>query len=239
MCWSGEASAALAAVGFASTIYAVRRKDSPLLWLPLGYFSLMELLQAFTYSVIDQCGLPSNQIATLLGYLHICFQPFFINAVALYFIDQQVAKKIAPFAYTVCFVAAIMMLIKLYPFPWAEPCDPAIRPMCGDLLCAIHGTWHIAWSVPINAIANYVPFYAIAGFLLPLCYGSWRWTIYHMLTGPILARLTTSNMNEWPAVWCLLSIDLLLIITNTRVRNFMYVQRWPLWNKLGAKPPTT
>jgi hypothetical protein len=51
--------------------------------MALGYFSSMEVLQAFTYSVIDQCALPSNQIATLLGYLHIAFQPFFINMLSM------------------------------------------------------------------------------------------------------------------------------------------------------------
>src|SRR5471030_3529084 len=53
MCWSGEASAALATVGFISTGYAVHMKQSMLLWAPLGYFALMEALQAFTYTVID------------------------------------------------------------------------------------------------------------------------------------------------------------------------------------------
>src|SRR5947207_2283933 len=102
MCWSGEASAALATAGFLSSAYAAHKKESRRLWLALAYFTLMEALQAYTYSVIDNCSLPANQVATLLGYLHICFQPFFANAVALYFIDQRVAKKIAPVAYGCC-----------------------------------------------------------------------------------------------------------------------------------------
>src|ERR1700760_2131332 len=97
MCWNGQASAVLATIGIASTGYAVYKKEPMPLWISLGYFSLMELLQAFTYTVINQCDNPSNQVATLLGYLHITFQPFFINAVSMYFINQKVAKKIAPF----------------------------------------------------------------------------------------------------------------------------------------------
>src|SRR5271155_1123786 len=111
MCWSGEASAALAAAGIGTTIWAAWKKEPMSLWIALGYFSLMELLQAFTYSVINQCDLPSNQIATLLGYLHITFQPFFINAVALYFIPEEVRKRIAIPVYMVCFAGAIFMLI--------------------------------------------------------------------------------------------------------------------------------
>ena len=92
MCWSGEASAILATAGLASTTYLIVKKEDKQLWIPLGFFSLMELLQAGTYTVIDSCQLPVNQILTLLGYLHIAFQPFFINMVSMYFIP----KKITP-----------------------------------------------------------------------------------------------------------------------------------------------
>ena len=228
MCWSGEASAALAAVGIASTAYAAYKKEPTVLWMSLGYFSLMELLQAFTYSVIDQCGAPSNQIATFLGYLHITFQPFFIIAVSLHFIDQRVARKIAPICFALCFANAVMMLIRVYPFSWAGHCQPG-DILCGEMLCSVHGSWHIAWMVPLNQIAENFPWYFLVGFGLPILFGSWRFTIYHILTGPALARLTTSNLNEWPAVWCLLSIGLLLIVVKTPVRQLLYVRRWWLW----------
>ncbi len=242
MCWNGQASSVLATVGILSTGYAIYKKEPFPLWISLGYFSLMELLQAFTYSVINQCDNPSNQIATLLGYLHITFQPFFINAVSLYFINQNVARKVAPFVYTICFFAAILMLLQLYPFDWAGHCDPR-RPLCGELLCSLRGNWHIAWSVPTNGIGNALtrsgilglrngfPGYVIAGFILPLLYGSWRFTFYHIFLGMGLARMTTNNLNEWPAIWCLLSIGLLLIVIKTPIRRLLFVKRWPLWGK--------
>jgi hypothetical protein len=49
MCWSGEASAVLAVVGIGTTAYAAYKKEPAPLWMALGYFSSMELLQAFTY----------------------------------------------------------------------------------------------------------------------------------------------------------------------------------------------
>lgn len=60
----------------------------------------MEALQAYTYGVNDDCTMPSNQVATLLGYLHITFQPFFINLISIYFIPNQVRKRIEPLVYT-------------------------------------------------------------------------------------------------------------------------------------------
>jgi len=125
MCWSGEASAVLAVVGLGTTAYAAYKKEPAPLWIALGYFSLMELLQAFTYAVIDQCSLPSNQIATLLSYLHIAFQPFFINLLSMHFIPSSVRKKIQWPVYAVCFISTIVMLLQLYPFEWAGSCQLA------------------------------------------------------------------------------------------------------------------
>ena len=240
MCWSGEASATLATIGLASTVYAAYKKEPLVLCIALGYFSLMELLQAFTYTVIDQCELPSNQMATLLGYLHIAFQPFFINAVSMHFINRSVARRIAPVVYICCFISALMMVIQVYPFDWAGHCPVGLRTMCGEKLCSVHGNWHIAWEVPANGIGNWLDkywylsayiSYVVTGFLIPTLYGSWRCTLYHLMMGPLLARLTTNNMNEWPAVWCLLSIGLLLIVVKTPVRQLLYVKQWPLWPK--------
>lgn len=231
MCWSGEASAVLATAGFAGAGYAIWKREPLALCIPLIYFSLMEALQAFTYSVINQCDNPSNQIATLLGYLHICFQPFFINAVSLYFLPPHIAKKIAPAAYCICFVATIALLLRVYPFPWAGHCDLGDE-LCGKLLCSVRGTWHIAWQVPLNRITYDIPWYFLVGFALPVLYGSWRFTLYHVIAGPLFARLTTSDMNEWPAVWCLLSIGLLLLVVKTPLRQCLFVRRYWLWRLL-------
>jgi len=244
MCWSGEASMVLAGVGLGTTAYAVVRKEPPVLWGTLGYFSLMEALQAYTYTVINQCGAPPNEIATYLGYLHIAFQPFFGNALSMYFIPNEVRERIQIPVYVLCFVSAILMLIQIYPFEWSEACTPG-SILCGPTLCSVTGSWHIAWEIPVNGLANGVPMvpfygsgfpsYAIAMFVLPVLYGSWRVTLYHFIVGPTLARVLSAGMNEYPAVWCLLSIGFLLIVVKTPVRRWLHVRFWPLWMVLGLK----
>lgn len=241
MCWSGEASLALATGGVVFAGLSAYKKESYMLWLPLVYFSSMELLQGLTYSVIDQCALPSNQIATLLGYLHISFQPFFINMLAMYFIPAIVRQKIQGWVYGVCFVSAIFMLLQLYPFEWAGRCILGYF-FCSDRLCSASGNWHIAWEVPVNGLTNAIaahpfwgyvftgyPTYKIAVFFLPLLYGSWRLTIYHFLIGPSLSMALTTNMNEVAAIWCLLSIGILALVIKTPIRRLMHVPYWPLW----------
>jgi hypothetical protein len=246
MCWSGEASAVVATLGFATAGYAAYKKQPMPIWATLGYFALMEALQAYTYTVINQCSLPANQIATLLGYIHIMFQPFFINAVSLYFIPKQVADKIAIPMYTLCFISVIIMMIQLYPFDWSAPCDPR-RMLCGPHLCSFSGDWHIAWMIPINEIGNWFPAhgliprngfitYAVVAFWLPFVYGSWRFTTYHAILGPTLALMTTTNVQEAPAIWCLFSFAILLIAVETPLREKMFVKSWPLWRLFGYKP---
>ena len=230
MCWSGEASAALATVGIVSTAYAAYKKEPPEIYLPLAYFSLMEMLQAYTYTVINHCGLVGNQVATLLGYLHIAFQPFFINMMGMYFIPPKVREKIQEGVYTLCFVFAILMLIRLYPLPSVPMCRVGTL-LCGTTLCSVSGNWHIAWNVPYNNLFGNAPLYALIGLVLPIIYGSWRASIYSFVAGPILAYLLTNNPNEQPAVWCLLSIGLLLVVVKTRVRDMLQVEWWPLWPK--------
>lgn len=230
MCWSGEASAVLATVGFGSTAYFALKKEKKELWVPLGYFALMELLQAITYIFIDECANPTNQLLTLLGYLHIAFQPFFINMVAMHFVPEHVKRKLSWFVYGICFLGTVLMVIKVYPFAWGGDCECGVAPMCATNLCSVHGSWHIAWNVPINAISYLYFFgYTFPAFVLPALYGSWRMSVYHALVGPGLAYLLTSNYNEWPAVWCLFSIALLMVIIKTPVRSFLYVKKWYFW----------
>lgn len=240
MCWSGEASAVLAVAGFATTGYAAWKGESPRLYAALGYFSLMELLQAFTYPVIGQCSLPANQIATILSYLHIAFQPFFINLMSMYFMPDRIRQKIEYPVYALCFASALMMMLQLYPFEWAGQCMMG-KALCARDLCSVHGNWHIAWNVPVNGLTNFLvgnvwtdfltlyPTYVITGLILPFLYGSWRFTLYHFIVGPRLAMLLTDDPNEMPAIWCLLSIGILILVVKTPIRKYMHVRKWLLW----------
>jgi len=238
MCWSGEASAALAVTGFASTAYFYYKGESKVLCAALAYFSLMELLQAYTYTVIDECNNPSNQVATFLGYMHIAFQPFFVNAVAMHFIPKSVRERISSIVYVLCFAAAVVFMMRIYPFEWTSLCYektyqflpiPDIKfnmPFCGEQICSTSGDWHIAWEIPASGSYQMASSYMNATFLLPLLYGAWRLVLYHLITGPFLSFMTTNDMNEWAAVWCLYSIGLILLVIKTPIRQYLYVNSW-------------
>ena len=230
MCWGFAASIIFTTIGLAASIYLIRKKDDKFLWIPLIYFSLMELLQVFTYVYLNKCDLPINQLLTYLGYLHISFQPFFINMVFMHFIPKHVKKKIEGYVYAVCFASTILMLIKVYPFAWAEACKAGVSAMCGTQICSVSGSWHLAWMLPQKDFGIIFAWaYTFSAFVVPMLYGAWKVNIYHLLLGPLVARLLSANPNEWPAIWCLFSIALILILFTPKVRKMFYVKKLYFW----------
>ena len=233
MCWSGQASFGVAAVGVSGALWA-RAKGSPnARWSTVLYFTAMELLQAATYVVIDECGLPANQWLTRLSYAHIAFQPFFINLLAMSFIPAEKARRIRGWVFAICAIGATAMLAKLYvpSADWA--CDPSIVPLCGTNTCSFHGDWHIAWRLYLNAIDGSFLCYFVPGLFLPLFYGSWRWSAYHLLVGPVPAFFMTSNKDEMPAIWCLTSIGFLLALHIKPIEHWMET---PMRRRAGTGP---
>lgn len=234
MCWSMGATAIMVAGGAAATAFTARRGDPVAIPVTLGWFTLMEALQLWGYSVIDQCGTPSNEVVTYLSVLHIAFQPLFINAFIMATVAPVRSQWLRVGIFTLCGLSAAVMLLQLYPFAWAGGCTPG-SVLCGQPLCTRTGDWHQAWDMPFNGMLawtdNWVdakwgfPTYQFTVFILPLAYGAWRMVIYHGLTGPILAGLLTTDPNEMPAIWCLFSIGIVVVATVPRVRRFLSVRR--------------
>jgi len=244
MCWSGEASAVLAVVGLSTAAYVAIKGESKELWIPLTYFALMELLQAGTYVYIDLCDNPNNQMLTLFGYLHIAFQPFFVNMVAMYFIPEEVKKKISTAVYTICAMGSLAMLVKMVPFDWAGSCNIGIEGFCGPQICSVSGSWHIAWQMPLNGLLSdpvewlfgfnwglHALTYISVAFCLPLMYGSWRFVGFHYLIGPLISDILTDDPNEYAAVWCLFSIALCVSVIKTPIRKYLHVSQWAFYPK--------
>lgn len=245
MCWSGEASGVLATFGLCATIYLAKKGEPKALWMALGYFSLMELLQAITYIYINQCGLPVNKALTLLGYIHIMFQPFFVNMVALYFIPEVIKNKIAPYVYSACGIGLIFFIAKLYPFSWTNLCWVGKEPFCGPMACSLRGEWHIAWQLPLNDLFSHpmighwifglhAQAYTVLAFIMPALYGAWRLILLTFLLGPFIAGFSTNNVNEFPAIWCLFSIALGLTIIKSPLRKHLHTTSWFLYPLIAS-----
>ncbi len=226
MCWNGYASAGMAAAGFVGAAWSRRKGHEPLRWLPLVYFSLMESLQAVTYAVIGDCGGQANTLLTRLSYFHIAFQPFFINLFGLSWLPraERNSWKVRWIIWPACVISALLFVVRFALPAWPQACDPAIQPLCGTDTCSYHGEWHIAWRLALSGLdSRYVGYFAVA-FGGPLLYRSWRWSLYHFLCGPALMMVLTSDKNERPAIWCLLSIAFLIATHVGPVERWMTVR---------------
>lgn len=236
MCWSGEASSALATVGFAGSYWSYKKGHSTFRWAPLTYFSVMELLQALTYSVIGECGNSVNTTLTYISFIHISFQPFFVNMFALSWLPDQEQKK-AKWVWGICAFTTAIFLLMLTGSSTFGQCEELTQPLCGRHVCSYFGEWHISWRLTLNNLdPNYLA-YAISVFIVPIVYGSWRFTAYHFLMGPLLARLLTENKDERPAIWCLLSIAFLSAAHIPFISRLLSGEKKPDRN-LKSKPPS-
>lgn len=228
MCWSEGATVTMVGVGAIATVITARRGEPLAIPFTLAFFTLMEALQVAGYEVIDQCGLTSNKTVTLLSYLHISLQPIVINAFAMAIAPTVVSQKMRRWIFGLSVLATTLILLRLVPFEWAGQCRPG-DSLCGQTFCTISGTWHIGWQIPLNdmwgalngSFRDFIPFpaYVFGVFALPLICGAWRFVVFHALFGPILSMLLTDNPNEMPAIWCLLSIALLVVSLSPGIRT--------------------
>lgn len=87
MCFSGEMSAAFAAVGLFATWWIWSKTSNTALASGVFFFFTMELLQAVQYFFIAPnisspiCDTFINKFLTVLGFLHICLQPYFCHVI--------------------------------------------------------------------------------------------------------------------------------------------------------------
>lgn len=219
MCWGVEVTAGMVGVGVAAAAISARRGDPAAVPLTFLYFAVMEGLQLAGYRIIDQCGSPANQAVTSLSMLHIALQPVVINAFLLAWLCPGIAARARRWVMGLATLASVLTAFQLLPWPGLPLCEIG-RPLCGEALCTVSGTWHLAWTVPYRDIFSAPDHwlhtnlsfwaYVLAVFVLPLAYGLWRFAVFHALVGPVAANVLTYNPNEAPAIWCLVSVLILI-----------------------------
>jgi hypothetical protein len=198
--------------------FAVLMWSSALLWrtgptparVCMAYFAAMETLQAFQYSVINQCDNQMNQFLTLLGFLHLAFQPFFVNLFLGSYMNKA-QKKYLPLILSLCVMGGVMLTNRFFK-SWGDiACRDNIEPLCGPKLCTFRGDVHLAWQIPMQASDQdyFTPGFTLhfVLFYLPtFALGMYGFTLFLLISGPFLGRVMTNHQDEIPAIWCFFSI---------------------------------
>jgi hypothetical protein len=200
-----------------------RTQPTPAIAFPIFYFAAMEFIQVAQHSIaapsLDsaQCDTWSNQVMTMVGAMHIAFQPL-----ALHFGFGRHYRRYLPSSYPMlvrmvalgCLIDAGMMLTGLANggrglragYDW-DSCG-AYQWTVGNKLCTYRGTHHLAWSIPFPKPSYYYhgalhSFMFFSPFILAGRFSHFVRGILLFLTGPILAEyLTGWKRHESPSVWC-------------------------------------
>jgi len=229
MCFDQKTSFGFSALGLLMSMFVFFRTSNTKLAIGVFWFFLMELLQGFQYFVIDDCSNPWNQFLTLVGFVHICYQPYFTHI-----INSSITRNTRILAqYDVilrlCLIGGTMLLFRyiLAEYSTASPIwsdytlwaglpIPAngtrtTEWLRGEALCTFRGKYHLAWSVPMADVSYWTPSAAIHSFLMfapffvlkrnMIVQGIFLWAV-----GPYLASYITANLMEQASIWCFFSI---------------------------------
>ncbi len=244
MCFSFEMSVAFAALGLFSSWWIYSRTSNTALASGVFFFFTMEFLQAIQYLFVADdlnspvCETPANKFLTILGFLHICLQPYFCHVINASltknekYLDRYIVIK------RLCLIGGAMLFGRylLAGFPDYSTLDvsnnfKSTEWLRGEKLCTFRGKYHLAWSVPmadptyvipgaaIHSFCMFAPFFALyekKGMVLQ--------GVFLFVFGPYLAGWISPNLMEQASIWCFFSIAqiaiMLFCIRETLVINW-------------------
>jgi len=243
MCFSFEMSAAFAALGLFSSWWIYSRTNNTALASGVFFFFTMEFLQAIQYMFIAEdlsspiCDTPVNKVLTVLGFLHICLQPYFCHVINASltknekYLDRYIVIK------RLCLIGGGMLFARFLVsgLPNYSTMDvsnfKSTEWLRGEKLCTFRGNWHLAWSVPMADPTYVIPGAAIHSFMMFAPFfalyekkGMVIQGIFLFVFGPYLAAWITPNLMEQASIWCFFSIAqiaiMLFFIRETLIINW-------------------
>jgi hypothetical protein len=182
---------------------------------------------------LDDCDSKINQILTVIGFLHICFQPYFTHTFSGAFVTNP--AKVAQFKVikNLALVMGCMMFSRwiLFSAPEHNLKCANTEWLRGDRACTFRGNYHLAWSMPLHAPTYFMPSNNIHFFMMFAPYialGREMWLHGFILfaTGPLLSSIITPNLYEQASIWCFFSIGqvcLAVFMLYTSLRK----TKWP------------
>jgi len=245
MCFSLEMSGAFSLLGLFCAFWVNYKTSNRELASGIFFFFVMEALQFLQYQFIadtlqsPMCDNIINKVLTLLGFAHICLQPYFTHVINASltknpkFLDRYVVIK------RLCLIGGGMLFARHLVAHWAEYSTldysknafASTEWLRGEKLCTYRGTYHLAWSVPMADPTYVIPGAAIHSFLMFAPF----FALYEkrgmvlqgtilFASGPYLAGWISPNLMEQASIWCFFSIAqisiMLFLIRETLIANW-------------------
>jgi len=237
MCFSQEMAGALALAGFVVGCWAWQQTRNWQLVAGVWYFVAMETLQFFQYIWLGDCESPWNKWLTVVGFLHICFQPYFTHTFSGAFIRNE--KRLAQYdtVKRLCLIMGCAMFSRylLYNDSHAVTHAENTDWLRGSKACTFRGVYHLAWEMPLHAPtyfmpSNYIHFFMMFAPYIALGRDLWLHGFILFATGPLLSSFITPNLYEQASIWCFFSIGQVCLATFSLYASLKFNKKGNFWN---------
>jgi hypothetical protein len=253
MCFTGEMSAGFAVLGLYMTHWVWTRTKNGKLAAGIFFFFTMEALQAVQYMFLASgmdspvCATLTNKVLTVLGFVHICAQPYFSQLIneallpaptaAMPAAKQAKLLKYSHYSTVIkrfCVLGGVLIFLR-WPLSYVTAQTQETRAghseewLKGEHLCTFKtpSMVHLGWAVPMSDSTYTMMGCGLHSFLMfaPFfAYDERRKTVLRglvlMATGPGLAAAITGNMNEQASIWCFFSmcqLGMMLFLAKARL----------------------
>lgn len=238
MCFTGEMSGGFAAVGLFASWWIYTKTENMELASGVFFFFTMEFLQFIQYFFLatgltdSMCDNVINQILTLLGFLHICLQPYYCHVINSSLTKSCKYKDRYMIIKRLCLIGGLLLFGRYFlsHIPTLNTMDFSVANgntykstewLRGEKLCTFkeQSMTHLGWSVPMADPSYYVMGAGIHSFLMFAPFlalyekkGMVIQGIFLFLFGPVMASWFSDNLMEQASIWCFFSVAQIAIM---------------------------
>lgn len=206
--WSGVAFSVL-------VLTALVFPGDPRVVATLVFLAAKEAIQFCNYLVASECS-SVNRLLTTLSWIHISFQPFFVNLFISAF-SKKPQLYTVPLALCLAFAVANMFRLKeLRGGSINVPCADKSpdSSICRKETCSISGKYHLAYGFELESSdSTFMPSnftYYLLTFIPALIIGDYWIVAIHAAVMGFSWLLARHDMGEAGALWCLNTVWIVL-----------------------------
>ena len=194
--------------------------------IPLIFLALKDLIQGLSYRNIKRNK--STQLLTSLSWIHICFQPLFVNIFASYF-DKNFKYWNVIFFTCIIFALHNITVLKKFDIQNDPNCIKKNKydDFCSKKTQSYIGKYHLGYKFKTDN-TRYPYFYPILPILMivPSLFTKSRFLglIWALFIGIIYSIFNNIGDGEAGAIWCFSSILIALPIAifNKQISKFLF-----------------
>ena len=182
------------------------KRDNWRIALPLAFLSIKDLIQGLLYTYKGNKRI--NNRLTILAWVHICFQPLFVNIFMSNFSKNDSTYWNSIFLMCSFFAFYLMTVLDDLDIQNDPDCVSSDDDFCADETLSYQGKYHIAYSFKTDKdYKKSIMVYFVLMFLPVLLTSSISlgilWSIF---VGTIYILTRHLGVGEFAAIWCFSSV---------------------------------